>query len=55
MVADVFTKAMDASGFFRMRDYLLNAQHAPRMLMPGDRALRGKAARLWSQLLRALD
>ena len=53
--ADIFTKAMESAGFFKMRDYLLNTQHAPQVLMPGDRALRGKAARLWSQLLRALE
>ena len=55
MGADILTKAMHSTGFFQMRGYLLNSGHAPRALMSGDRALRGKAARLWHQLLRALE
>ena len=47
MVADIFTKALDAAPFFHLRGYMLNLDNGP-----GTRVvLYGQVARMWSKLL----
>ena len=49
MVADIFTKALAKADFYRCRDYLLNLDNGPELI------LYGKAARLWAKLQRHLS
>ena len=53
MVADIFTKAVEASAFYRMRDHLLNLSNAP--VDPPSAALYNKAAKLFNRLIRTID
>ena len=59
MVADIFTKALPSSKFFKFRDYVMNIAHAPGIPIADENGnvstiLTGKAARLWTKLLDTL-
>ena len=49
MPADIFTKALEKDKFYKFRDYILNVDNGPEVV------LYGKAARLFHKLQRAIS